>query len=198
MAEKIVKRKWPVVLLVILLLSLLFAQSSYAYYLFGKKLNYGVYNRAYYVGMSSPSYVNPTVAAVADWNWAVNPSDNGSGVDVLFWWTTNMSEASIRFWGENLPTQTWTGLTRFFSSNGNQISPSQYNWSYSSIIFNTDNAPAGQYNYMKAIAAHEMGHAFGLAHNSYDTGVIMYPYWNICTATSPTADDVSGVVGLYS
>lgn len=197
MCKSAVVKKSFVFLMIFLMTLTAFLQSSYAYSLFGKKLINGVYNRTYYIGMSHSSYVNPTVAAVSDWNWAVNSSNNGVGTDVYFTRTYTQSGSTIQFWGEYLPNQTWTGITYYYSSNGTSLYPSTSNWYTSAIIFNTDNAPTSQPTKMKAIACHELGHAFGLAHNSSDTGVIMYPYWGLCTATSPTSDDVSGVVALY-
>lgn len=147
--------------------------------------------------MSHWTYVNPTLEAVADWNWAVNPADNGVGTDVYLKRTYSQVGATVQFWGEYLPNQTWTGITQFYNSNGVAVNYTQNNWNYSAIIFNTDNAPTNQPSKMKAIAGHELGHAFGLAHNSNDTGVLMYPYWDVCTATCPTADDVAGIRSMY-
>ena len=41
--------------------------SSNAAYFLGGKLNKGIYNRTYYVGCSSSSYVNACTSAIADW-----------------------------------------------------------------------------------------------------------------------------------
>ena len=58
---------------------------SSAYNLLGSgKLAGGIYNRTYYIGCSSYKYINAFNAAIEDWNWALNPNDNGSGVDFYF------------------------------------------------------------------------------------------------------------------
>ncbi len=69
-------------------------------------------------------------------------------------------------------------------------------WVYASLIFNTSNAPTSNYSQMKSIAAHEIGHAIGLAH-VYDRGCFMYPYYDLCVADSPTADEVAGAKSIY-
>ena len=33
--------------------------------------------------------------------------------------------------------------------------------------------------------------------NPYDNGTIMYPFWQTCTAYSPTLDDITGVRAKY-
>ena len=49
---------------------------------------------------------------------------------------------------------------------------------------------------MLFIAAHEMGHALGLMHTT-DTGTLMYPYFDVTTATSATRDEVLGIYEKY-
>ena len=61
------------------------------------------------------------------------------------------------------------------------------NWSY-----------VGGYSSTKrqGVAAHELGHAFGLAHNTPDRWVLMWPY-DDRTVFSPASDDKAGVNALY-
>lgn len=49
---------------------------------------------------------------------------------------------------------------------------------------------------IQGVAAHEIGHAFGLAHNTASTAILMYPY-DTRTVTTPAADDKAGVNALY-
>lgn len=46
------------------------------------------------------------------------------------------------------------------------------------------------------VAAHELGHSFGLAHNPSSTAILMYPS-DARTVTAPQADDKAGVNALY-
>jgi predicted Zn-dependent protease len=48
----------------------------------------------------------------------------------------------------------------------------------------------------QSIAAHELGHAFGLAHNPSNKAVLMYPY-DTRTVLVPQSDDKAGVNAIY-
>ncbi len=197
------KKKLRKPITIMLVVALCIAVLSFpinAYERLGGKLSGGIYNRTYYVGMSSSSYVNACIAAIDDWNWAVNSSNNGVGSDFYFTrvYTTN---ATIRFWAEKQPFEYWTGLTRLYDASGNYMNDNgsykTKNWAYASIIFNTTNSPVSNANEMRAIAGHEIGHAIGLAHTN-DKGTLMYPDYVICTAIVPTTDEMNGARALYS
>ena len=71
---------------------------SSAYNLLGSgKLAGGIYNRTYYIGCSSYKYINAFNAAIEDWNWALNPYDNGNGVDFYFRKVSSSAGATICF-----------------------------------------------------------------------------------------------------
>jgi hypothetical protein len=61
----------------------------------------------------------------------------------------------------------------------------------------TQNYPAGE---AQGVAAHELGHVFGLAHDT-DTCNLMYPTtnirWGYCGVSTPQTDDVNGINALY-
>ena len=72
---------------------------SSAYNLLGSgKLAGGIYNRTYYIGCSSYKYINAFNAEIEDWNWALNPYDNGNGVDFYFRKVSSSARATICFW----------------------------------------------------------------------------------------------------
>lgn len=75
------------------------------------------------------------------------------------------------------------------------------NWYSAKIIFLTDHLQAdgklGDYEYLRGLANHEIGHALGLAHDTTDCGVIMYPNGTDRTAWVPTAKDLATVYYLY-
>ncbi len=194
------KRVLSIVVTFAILFSCIILPSN-AYELLGGKLVGGIYNRTYYVGCGSSKYINACTAAMDDWNWAVNPYNNGSGTDFYFRRVYSSADATVRFWGESHPYDDWAGLTRLFDANDNLMN-NDYSYLYSdwynaSIIFNTVKAPVDNATIMKSIAGHEVGHAIGLAHNQKDNGVLMFQGYNVRTADSPTDDDVYGVRALY-
>lgn len=169
----------------------------------GKNLIGGIYNRTYYIGMGANSYIQPTLQAIEDWNWAVNPDDNGSDIDFYFKRTYTSSEATVSFWGENQPNARWSGYTRLYDASGHNLSNADSGWSFissgwvrGSIIFNTDKSPTSYPSEMRKIAGHELGHFVGLGHTS-DKGTLMYPYWNVCTTIVPTDYEVNATVYFY-
>lgn len=84
---------------------------SNAYNLFGSgKLAGGIYNRTYYIGCSSYKYINAFNAAIEDWNWALNPYDNGNGVDFYFRKVSSSARATIVFGAKQ--TQMPNGLVK--------------------------------------------------------------------------------------
>lgn len=48
----------------------------------------------------------------------------------------------------------------------------------------------------QGVAAHELGHAFGLAHNPSSRAILMYPD-DSRTVTTPSTDDKAGVNAIY-
>lgn len=175
---------------------------SNAYNLFGSgKLAGGIYNRTYYIGCSSYKYINAFNAAIEDWNWALNPNDNGSGVDFYFRRVNSSAGTTICFWGETRPNESWAGETRLLDANGkNMVNNGTFrysNWVHASISFNTVCVPENNASKMRSIAGHEIGHAIGLAHNQSDNGVLMYQGFVARTAIVPTDDDIAGARAIY-
>ena len=48
----------------------------------------------------------------------------------------------------------------------------------------------------QGVAAHELGHAFGLAHNASSRAILMYPD-DSRTVTTPSSDDKAGINAIY-
>lgn len=62
-------------------------------------------------------------------------------------------------------------------------------------IINTNATDIAKINVAKSVAVHELGHAFGIAHNFGDS--IMNSRRNRSTLHNPTADDKAGISAIY-
>lgn len=127
-----------------------------------------------------------------------NAAANWNGLDAKY-----VSSSTTDVYGTNENrgnTVSWTGVTRAKGtvqsfppcSNGRWTSGRMevvLNWS---LISNLGYSSAKR----QGVAAHELGHAFGLAHNSASTGILMYPY-DSRTTNVPASDDKAGVNALY-
>lgn len=186
-----------------LLTAAIVINSAGAYVLQVGKLTKGVVNQTYYVGIDNQTLSNQCVQAVADWNYAVQNTPETRNMGFNFGRSTRITGTTIRFWAENVPNETWYGHTFYYildsSLNATQVG-NYYHRDYADCILNL-NYYDWTYNFptqlqWKSIAAHEMGHALGLMHTT-DTGTLMYPYFDVTTATSATRDEVLGIYEKY-
>lgn len=139
--------------------------------------------------------------AINDWNWVLNPKNDGEGVDFFFYQVSGESAqkyGDIRFIYRDRPYEPYVGLTDFYYAH-QMIEPDDGDYEFTVITINEHWTPTHNYfQEMRKILNHEIGHAVGLAHNPEDNGTIMYPTWNNCTAYVPTLDDITGVRVKYS
>lgn len=172
--------------------------SASAYVVLAGYLEGGVYNRTYAIQGDVP-FIDSAVQAFADWNWVLNPDNNGDGVDFYFSRISGefIDEKAVIYIYRNYDSSVrYSGLTTFYK--GAAVRPNETSWEHCEIEINEANEPT--YNYfqeMRKIINHEIGHCIGLEENPYDNGTIMYPFWQTCTAYSPTLDDITGVRAKY-
>lgn len=163
--------------------------STYDYNLGGEYFPYrlrgGIENRKYYVGVSSAQYVNASHNAITAWNNICEPTANYDG-DFEFTETTNLSDAVIRFWAEDVEWVSWQGQTRFIMPDGRVVIYKRgstldnerldEDWIKASCVYNiwyVTNYP--EITHLPSIACHEVGHAVGLSHrllNEYRVSVM--------------------------
>lgn len=120
-------------------------------YRYSREIN----NTCYWISSSASGFTNIINNAAYDWAHWSNP---------LVMTPVSSSYAThMDFYGK--PTSYWypyngvLGETKFYTSSGSTIDPNIGNWFYADIYLNNDSV----YNY-QGTAAHEMGHALGLAH----------------------------------
>ena len=198
-------------MLVMLCLTLPFSMiSAFAYYTYDYKFIDGTCTGKYAINANvttapcGTSYTTLIKAGVTNWN--------NAGAGVSFTYTTG-SSYKIYFTVGNFGSAGYVGKTRYFSSSGSSAtnssgSPSG-NYAYTIISLNNSEfssyrSTLGSATGVKAITAHEMGHALGLGHSSNPTGTplmistladkIINGSVTFCT---PQADDIAGVKSIY-
>lgn len=127
-------------------------------YRYSRDLN----NTCYWVSSSASSLTNHINNAAYDWAHLSNPIVM-TPVSTSYATHMDLYGKSNSFWPYFGPNAYVLGSTQHFNSSGNAIdADSSGNWFYADIYLNLD---ALNYNLsIQATIAHEMGHAFGLAH----------------------------------
>lgn len=126
-----------------------------------------------------------------------NAAGSWGGLDGHLLWNTRPAD----FTGLNESrgnTVVWTGVTRAIGT-VQDFPPCTLGYWVSGqmeVVLNWPLVSGYSASKIQGVAAHEIGHAFGLAHNTASTGILMYPY-DSRTVSGPASDDKAGVNALY-
>ncbi len=184
-----------------------------AYHLLGGKYEQGISNVTCDNNVDvdiCPELYAAVAAAVNDWDWHLGLLNEQYGVS---WNMSSVTENGM------IECLSWSNeevlLASDFNSvaiadmmayveyyNGTQIvAPSQSDWTNCKIVFLWENLEERGYLHdfdaMKGLANHEIGHTLGLGDYAGDTGVIMCNNMEFRTAYVPTAADLNGVYAIY-
>ena len=162
--------------------------------------NYGYNNRYYFIDSSAINAGNETLTVNAMNSWIY--TSNIVTTPISFQRTTTKSESIMDIYnGSYYPAEEYIYGETLFWLSGTRIypyNPDGSNWAWTQIHLNTVSFNTLSQQRKQGVIAHEMGHVMGLAHNQ-DWGpiVLMYPYGDELTVSSPTSHDLFGINHLY-
>ncbi len=149
-----------------LLGSNVFASSLYL----GGKLQRGVGNICYYIDSSASSYTSLINSAINNW------VDTGYGWNPIYVTPVSSNYATdIDFYaryGDDI-SKYLAANTKFYNINEIAVDEHNTNWYFSKIELNVSGLQQCTNNEQKGTIAHEIGHAFGLAHQDSNEYSIM-------------------------
>ena len=156
--------------------------------------NYGNYKRYYWFSSSFSHYSSYATTAMDRW---IYTTDN-PGVTTSISWrnTTTQSSGSIELYEQNLSGDT-TGITEFWYYSTELSDWSTQNWGWNKILIDYNDTSSYTYSKKLGLIEHEMGHAFGLAHQPYNTASIMYPYDDERSGSRPATVDCQNINHIY-
>lgn len=150
---------------------------------FAGKYSQGVGNITIYIDSSTKADYWETYITTGANNWMYPGSGMSNPIYIKFVSSTYGSKmdfycAKDSHWSKS--TSKSTGIlaeTEFYDSNENQLNPSKSstNWYYAKIYINDDEFRKSTFSNenVQGTIIHEMGHAFGLAHNNENPRSIM-------------------------
>ena len=133
---------------------------------FGGRLIDGVYYQNYYIAPSAGGYSDKINVAMSEWN----NSTGAPWVWTPIWITQtgNPNHSRIDFHAEYNYDIGYTSVyTRMYLNYVGMAWPWNSNYNWSEIYINNAWIPRYSWTVQKGVMAHEVGHAFGMAHTAY-------------------------------
>ena len=130
------------------------------------------------------------------WSGAAS-SWNSAGVQAKY--VVNGSSTNLTGLNENRGnTVAWTGVTRAAGTVQSfpPCTSGRWNSGGMEVVLNWSLVSGYSAAKRQGVAAHELGHAFGLAHNPASRAILMYPD-DTRTVTTPSSDDKAGINAIY-
>ena len=161
------------------------------------KFSRGVSNTCYYIHSSISDYTVRINEAANNW---VN---TGFGYNPIYMTLVSSNRGThMDFYGRH---DDWfgegnegiVGLTQHCDANEYWINPEETDWFFAAISLDIDDLPFNTIADQKGIAAHEMGHAFGLKHYDNNRYSIMYPYINLSLTSVVAQCDHDAINLIY-
>lgn len=148
----------------------------------------------YYVASSAKNYSKYCTSAMNDWVYTTERLNYTTSIS--FKKTTTRSNSVIDILGTKNRGSHSKGVlawTEFYKS-GSTINPNNANWKYCYIKIYTPSLKASS---SKGTIAHEIGHAFGLAHNNKNVKSIMCQTGSGRKVSTAQICDLKGINHLY-
>ena len=155
-----------------------------------------VSNVYYYISPITKAYYNAEIlAAITDWENAVNTSCGYTKLHLTEVYTPGLGYATVEIYIDNSPTA-GVGYVCMYDCNGDEVEPWLSDWAYCKMWLNMYYLPGYTSEEAQAVIAHEFGHVWGLDHNwENDDGQVneLCKYSIMYPDTSMYARKVSGV-----
>jgi hypothetical protein len=183
--------------IIALLLAVLLISPSFAYVLLGP--SWPDARATFYVRWDAGQYDTAFIQAMNKWNSRsnfsfssttssfVDPCSSVSSPDYLNGYRFSSNNCS-RGWGTGALAVAYYWYSGSSLLDTDIIFNSNYSWGVH------DGTTTSPYDF-KRVAVHELGHAFGLGHETTNTA-IMNPYYSR-TIIAPQTDDINGLIAIY-
>lgn len=159
--------------------------------------NYGYSNRSYYITSSASNYYSAISSAMSD--WIHTTSRLGITTPISYVNTTTQSSSVMDIYAGSYSYYPYTDTNAWteFWTYSTQQNPNNNNWGWNKIYINIYNTSSYSPDIQKGVAAHEMGHCFGLDENNSNQYSIMCQMGSGRAVTESQYDDANGVNYLY-